>query len=69
MKSFTDWKQDQGVEYTIIVKLDNSTIYTETRTTGDSACEAIGRAEAFADRHLAQKYINDEEDVYAKPEL
>lgn len=65
MKAFPDWVNEQEVEYTIVIKLNDDIIYTETRSTGDSACEAIGRAENYVASRLNQEY-NAEEVIEAE---
>ena len=61
MKDFADWKQDQEISYTIVVKLNDTDIYYEERRTGDSACEAIGRAENYVARRLSEEYDYEKE--------
>lgn len=61
MKDYTAWKQDQEITYTIVVKLNNSDIYYEERRSGDSACEAIGRAENYVERRLSEEYDYEKE--------
>jgi len=61
MKNFADWKQDQEITYTIVVKMNDSDIYYEETHSGDSACEAIGRAENYVERRLNEEYDFEKE--------
>lgn len=61
MKPFEDWRSDQEITYTIVVKMNDSDLYYEETHTGDSACEAVGRAERYLDRRLAEEYQFEEE--------
>lgn len=61
MKDLAEWKADQEITYTVVVKINDTDIYYEEARSGDSACEAIGRAENYVERRLNEDYDFEKE--------